>query len=103
MDFYDTPNALPQNLKSFASIATNGLTSVKVKEMHYDRIALEDLNQEMKLDANNPVYFDGNVINDTKIKVITNGLANMQVELIDGKKYLTLSSTPKPASANVIQ
>ncbi len=103
MDVYKTPANIPQNLKSFEKLATNGLISVTAKEMYYDRMSLEQINEGFQLPAVNPVYFDGNLIENTKLLVIPNALENMSVELINGKKYVSLSTLSKVSSANAIK
>ncbi|MBF6610251.1 MAG: hypothetical protein ITF99_03795, partial [Chryseobacterium sp.] len=64
---FKTAANLPQNLKSFEGLASNGIISASVKENYYDRISLEGLNQQFKLNAQNTVYFDGQPIKDTTI------------------------------------
>lgn len=94
---------LPQNLKSFESLAANGITAVKVKENYYDRISLKELNQGFKLADNSPVNFDGNIISNTDLIVLGNVLEHMEVTEVNGKKMLSISTTPKSTSASALK
>lgn len=102
-NIYKSNSTLPQELKNFESFAVDGLISVKAKEMYYDRIALEGLNNDFKLPANNPVYFDGKRIENTKLNVIANAIVNMEVQIIDGNKYLSLATVSTTPSTNAIR
>lgn len=93
MNVYKTASNIPKNLKNFENLASAGIISVDSKEKHYDRISLEELNRDYNLAMDNPVYFDGKLINDTKLKVVMNALENMEVKMIDGKKFLSLYTT----------
>ncbi len=94
---------LPQNLKSFESLAANGLTAVKVRENYYDKISLKELNEGFKLDGNTPVNFDGNIITNTDLIVLGNVLEHMEVTEVNGKKMITISTTPKATSATALK
>jgi hypothetical protein len=76
---------------------------VKVKENYYDKVSLKALNAEFKLAENNPVNFDGNLITNTDLMVLGNVLEHMEVNMVDGKKVLTISTTPKVTSASALK
>lgn len=100
---FKTAANLPQNLKSFEGLASNGIISASVKENYYDRISLEGLNQQFKLNAENTVYFDGQPIKDTTIQVLGNVLEHMEVREKDGQKFLYIFTTPQVSSENALK
>ena len=92
---YAANAALPQTLSNFAEAGKKGLISVTLKENHYDRISLAEMNLQNDLDAQNPVLFDGNLIKNTEIKILGNVMSQTEVQIVDGKKVLSISSQPK--------
>ncbi len=100
---FKTADSLPQNLKSFEGMVSNGLISASAKENYYDKISLEELNEQFKLNAQNTVYFDGQPIRDTKIQVLGNVLAHMEVRENAGQKNLYISTTPQVSAENALK
>ena len=84
-----TEKQLPANLKGF----NLPLTSVVVKENYYDKIKVSEINKQFDLPENNPIYFDGNLIQDANIKVISNAIGEMTATTIEGKKVVNIIST----------
>ncbi|TXF79166.1 hypothetical protein [Chryseobacterium sp.] len=97
MNVYKTKSAIPENLKSWASVSDNGLTELKLKKNAsvYDRISLGEVNEQFKLPKNNPVYVDGRKIENTDLKIYGNVLDNMEVKTIDGMQVLSITFPAK--------
>lgn len=100
---YNTAAKLPQNLKTFESLAAQGITNVKVKENYYDRITLAELNTQFKLSPANPVYFDGHIITNTDLVILGNVLEHVELGKYDGQEMLTISTTPRATSASALK
>ena len=83
-----TEKQLPAKLKGFSL----PLINVIVKENYYDKIKISDINKQFDLPANNPIYFDGNFIQDSDIIIISNAIGEMSATSIDGKKVVNITS-----------
>ena len=93
MHVYPTAAQLPASLKAFAALGANGIVEAKMKERNYDKIAFELLNDQFKLPSANPVYFDGFLIEDSKLEVLGNVLMVMEVKTVDGRQILDIRSS----------
>lgn len=98
VNVYKSKDNLPENLKSYADFAQNGLINIELKENYYDKIKLASLNGSYDLPAENPIYFDGFVLNDPKMVILGNVLEQIDLKKINGKDVLVISSTPKENS-----
>ncbi len=90
---YAANATLPESLKNFSDVSKKGLVSIDLKERNYDNISLADLNLQNKLDAKNPVQFDGVLVKDTEINIVADVITKTEVKTIDGRKTLVLSSS----------
>jgi hypothetical protein len=97
MNVYKTKAALPENLKNWANVSDNGLTELKLKKNAtvYDRISLGELNEQVKLAKDNPVFVAGRKIENTDLKIFGNVLDNMEVKTIDGMQVLSITFPAK--------
>lgn len=92
---YAANAVLPTNLNDFSEIKKSSLISINLKENYYDRISLGELNLQHKLDAKNPVLFDGFLIKDTEINILGDVIRKTEIKIVDGNKTLIISSDPK--------
>jgi hypothetical protein len=83
---------LPAQLKNLGLGDKKSVIAVDVKENYYDKISLAELNEQFGLPKNNPVYFDGNLLNNTEVKILGDALQEMKVGETEGKKVLNIWS-----------
>ncbi|CAM2825057.1 hypothetical protein DRF59_01885 [Chryseobacterium flavum] len=85
---------LPQNLKKYSSVLTNGITEYKIKNGNdLDKISLASLNAQHDIPKDTPVLIEGYEFPDTSIVVFGDILVRTEVKDYNGRKTLYISTT----------
>ncbi|KFF74982.1 hypothetical protein HX13_13635 [Chryseobacterium sp. P1-3] len=92
---YSSAANLPQTLKKYSFISTQGFTEYKIKNGYegLDRISLADLNAQYDIPADTPVFIEGYEFTDTNTLVYGDILGKMEAKNYNGKKTLFISTS----------
>lgn len=85
-------NSVPDYLKTFQIVPTNGVIDVKMKEVSFDQITLASLNRQNKLASESPVLFDGMLLKDTNMKIISDAILKLSVKSFEGRDILHINT-----------
>ncbi|ROI04670.1 MULTISPECIES: hypothetical protein [unclassified Chryseobacterium] len=91
---YSNAANLPQNLKKYSFISSQGFTEYKIKSGYegLDRISLADLNTQHDIPADTPVFIEGYEFTDTNTVVYGDILGKMEAKNHNGRKTLFIST-----------
>ncbi|MCJ7935502.1 MAG: hypothetical protein MUW56_18235 [Chryseobacterium sp.] len=92
---YPSSASLPQNLKKYSSIFSNGITEYKIKNGYggLDRISLASLNEQHGIPKDTPAFIEGYEFTDTNTVIYGDILTRSEVKDYNGKKSLFIYTT----------
>ncbi|OCA76874.1 hypothetical protein BBH99_11825 [Chryseobacterium contaminans] len=91
---YNTAASLPANLKKYSSVFTNGVSVYKLnKNNGFDKMSLAQLNKQINIPADNPVFIDGYEFTDSSTKIFTAIIAKTEKKDYNGKPTYFIYTT----------
>lgn len=97
MNVFKSKTSIPQNLKKFEYIADNGLAEVKFKKDFgtLDIMPLSTVNDQYGLPKDTPVFIEGYEFKNTDTYIYSEIIAKVEVNQVDGKKVLFITTPTK--------
>ena len=97
VNVFKTKANLPQSLKKYEFLADNGLSEVTFKNNFgiLDNTSLANFNEQSGLPKDTPVFIEGYEFKNTDIKIYADIIADLKVEIVDGKKALFITTNKK--------